>query len=193
MRFVVAQLGARRNYAVPVILKKAGLLERFYTDAAANVGLGRWIVKWGRLLGWSQTAARLAARRIPEIIQSKTVSLLPGRLLRQGSPTICRAGPAARFRAQLQFSRVFGLAAIRRGFGAATQIYTMLGECGPMIGEAKARGLTVAAEFYILLSAERIVAEEQRRFGEWEMPPLDFERMRSEFPEGSSLSFGGIP
>lgn len=31
-RVVVAQIGARRNYAVPIALEKAGLLEKLYTD-----------------------------------------------------------------------------------------------------------------------------------------------------------------
>jgi hypothetical protein len=38
MRFIVAHIGARRGYAVPAILQRAGLLERFYTDVCANAG-----------------------------------------------------------------------------------------------------------------------------------------------------------
>ena len=43
MKFIVVQIGARRGYAVPAILEKAGMLERFYTDICADVGLGRWL------------------------------------------------------------------------------------------------------------------------------------------------------
>jgi len=98
-----------------------------------------------------------------------------------------RSEPSARFREQLRSSREFGLAASRRGFGGATHVYSMMGECGPMIGAAKEHGLTVAMEFYILLSTERIVAEEQRRFAQWEPTPIDFESIRSEFPEQLEL------
>ena len=43
MRFIVAHTGARRGYAVPLILQRAGLLERFYTDVCASVGLGKLV------------------------------------------------------------------------------------------------------------------------------------------------------
>jgi glycosyltransferase involved in cell wall biosynthesis len=38
MTFIVAQLGARRHYAIPRILHEAGLLEHFYTDICAVKG-----------------------------------------------------------------------------------------------------------------------------------------------------------
>jgi len=38
MKIAVAQLGARRHYAVPFILNKAGLLSKLYTDICANKG-----------------------------------------------------------------------------------------------------------------------------------------------------------
>jgi glycosyltransferase involved in cell wall biosynthesis len=41
IRVAVAQIGARRRYAVPRALHKAGLLCAFYTDACVNIGLPR--------------------------------------------------------------------------------------------------------------------------------------------------------
>ena len=43
IRVAVAQIGARRRYAIPRALHKAGLLCAFYTDACANVGLPRFL------------------------------------------------------------------------------------------------------------------------------------------------------
>jgi glycosyltransferase involved in cell wall biosynthesis len=63
----------------------------------------------------------------------------------------------------------------------------MLGECGPLIGAAKNCELTVITEIYILLSAERILAEEQRRFPEWEPEPIDFDGVRNKFAEQREL------
>ena len=40
MKFLVAHIGARRAYAVPAILEKAGLLDRFYTDFCLGKGCG---------------------------------------------------------------------------------------------------------------------------------------------------------
>ena len=39
LRFIVLQPGARMHYAVPALLARAGMLERFYTDICADVGL----------------------------------------------------------------------------------------------------------------------------------------------------------
>ena len=39
-RFIAVQTGARRNYAVPSILEKVGILDAFYTDICANAGVG---------------------------------------------------------------------------------------------------------------------------------------------------------
>jgi glycosyltransferase involved in cell wall biosynthesis len=53
---VVAHLGARRHYAVPVILLKAGMLAHFYTDLYAGEG-------WPKLLNWIPTRLCLPAMR----------------------------------------------------------------------------------------------------------------------------------
>ena len=36
--YLVAQLGARRHYAIPRMLHEAGMLDRFYTDICAVKG-----------------------------------------------------------------------------------------------------------------------------------------------------------
>jgi len=187
MRFVVAHMGARRNYAVPLVLEQAGMLERFYTDLAGNVGLGTWLVKCGPLLGCRKAAAKLAGRRVPEVIRRKTVSLFAGKLWLRSIPRKDDSDRLTQFDTQLRRSRAFGCAAMRRGFGGATHLYSMLGECGPLIGAAKDCGLSVVTEIYILLSAERIVAEEQRKFPEWESEPINFDRVRNKFAEQREL------
>jgi glycosyltransferase involved in cell wall biosynthesis len=63
----------------------------------------------------------------------------------------------------------------------------MLGECGPLIGAAKHCGLSVITEIYILLSAERIVAEEQRKFPQWEPEPIAYHSVRNKFAEQREL------
>ena len=61
MSVVVAQLGARMHYAVPRLLERAGLLERFYTDICAAKD-------WPRLL-----------RLIPPALRPGGVQRLLGR------------------------------------------------------------------------------------------------------------------
>src|ERR1041384_4984047 len=70
-RIAVAQLGARRHYAIPAMLYRAGLLSGFYTDMCADVG-------WGRALGCFIPPAlrpggiqRLLARRVKDVPREK--------------------------------------------------------------------------------------------------------------------------
>ena len=62
LRFVVAQIGARRGYAVPAILDQAGLLERFYTDICGDLGWGRRIARARYIPGLRSSLSRLAGR-----------------------------------------------------------------------------------------------------------------------------------
>ena len=64
---LVAQLGARRHYAIPRILYQGGILERFYTDICAVKGLPKYL------------------RFIPERLQTKSIARLTGRVP-QGLP-----------------------------------------------------------------------------------------------------------
>src|SRR5206468_3955169 len=89
--------------------------------------------------------------------------------------------PAANFRNSLRFSAALGKAMVRRGFGKATHVYSMLGECGPLIVEARKNCLAVISEIYILLSAERILAEERKQFPDWQCDAPDYSSIRREF------------
>ena len=183
MRFVVAQIGARHAYAVPAALERAGLLEHFYTDLTADTGVGGWLVKWGPLLGAGRMSQRLARRRLPECIRAKTTTLGWATLRHGCYRALCRPGPEENFRRQLRWDRALGTAMVRQGFGQGTHFYSMLGECAPMLAEAKRRELGTAVEIYILLSAERILKREQAAFPGWESAAPDFDAIRREFSE----------
>jgi glycosyltransferase involved in cell wall biosynthesis len=187
MRFIVTQTGARRGYAVPLLLEKAGVLERFYTDLAGNVGLGKWFVKFGPLLGYRKLAAKLRARRVPDSIKDRTVTFGGLTLWFECNRAFRAPDPAAQFRTQLHWSRALGSAMARRGFGNATHLYSMLGECGPVLKSARRHGLTTVTEIYILLSAEKILAQEHRQFPQWEQQIPNLDLVRSEFGEQKTL------
>src|SRR5437899_4851439 len=74
MKIVVAHTGARRGYAVPSILETAGMLERFYTDICADVGLGRALTSVLELGLRTRELRRLASRRLPNNIIDKTTT-----------------------------------------------------------------------------------------------------------------------
>ncbi len=58
-RFIVMQVGARMHYAVPALFARAGMLERFYTDAHA----GDWPVRFG-FSWWPVFAQPRVVRRV---------------------------------------------------------------------------------------------------------------------------------
>jgi glycosyltransferase involved in cell wall biosynthesis len=187
MRFIVFQNGARRGYAVPAIFEKAGMLERFYTDICADVGLGKWLSAGRCLPLIGNRLQRLASRRLPSEIKAKTRTFtIP--MLRHGLRLAFGTKEGAgRFREHLRWSREMGEAMTLAGFGRATHVFSMLGEGGPLLVEAKRRGLKVVSEVYILLSTERILAEERKLFPDWEPAQPDYAAIRREFPESNVL------
>ena len=160
------------------ILEQAGLLERFYTDLCGDLGWGRQIARARFVPGLRPSLSRLAGRRLPDATR---------RLTRTFDWPACRhalraarthADAAAAFRAQLSFSDSLGRAMARAGYGAATHLYSMLGECGPFLAEGHRRGLTVVADVYILLSTDQLLAEERRAFPGWEPDVPDYAAIR---------------
>ena len=181
MKFLVAQIGARRGYAVPAILEGAGMLERFYTDMTGDVGVTKWLARSGSQFGLNGALGRLASRRLPESIRTRTSTFLAPSLRHTCRLAFSSASPSGRFREHLRWSTDLGHVMIERGFGSATHVFSMLGECGPLLVEAKRRGLAVVSEVYILLSTERIVTAERRSFPDWEPPQPDPNGIRKEF------------
>ena len=174
MKFIVAQVGARRGYAVPAILQKAGMLERFYTDIAGDIGFGAVFSAAGALPLVGESARRLVARRLPFDIRAKTTTFPGITLPHVFRRLIIARDPAAACREDVRFSDALGRAMARRGFGSATHMYSMLGECGPLFAEGKRRGLIVVSEIYLALNTERILTEERKKFPSWEENAPDY-------------------
>jgi Glycosyl transferases group 1 len=174
VKFIVAQVGARRGYAVPAILEKAGMLERFYTDITGDIGLGAVVSAAAILPLVGKSARRLGARHLPFNIRAKTTTF-PGISLVHALRGAMMAGdPAAACREDVRFSNALGMAMMQCGFGSATHMYSMLGECGPLFAEGKRRGLTTVSEIYVPLSTERILTEERKKFPGWEFKVPDY-------------------
>ena len=174
MKFIAAQVGARRGYAVPAILEKAGMLDRFYTDITGDIGLGAVFSAAAVLPLVGKSARRLAARRLPFNIRAKTTTFPGITLPHVFRRVIIARDPAAECREGVRFSDALGRAMARRGFGSATHMYLMLGECGPLFAEGKRRGLVTVSEIYIPLSTERILTEERKKFLGWEFNVPDY-------------------
>src|SRR5262249_35752622 len=174
MKFIVAQVGARRGYAVPSILEKAGMLERFYTDITGNIGLGAVVSAAAVLPLVGKSARRLSARHLPFNLRAKTETLPGITLVHVLREAMVARDPAAECREGVRFSNALGRAMLRCGFGSATHMYSMLGECGPLFAEGKRRGLVTVSEIYVPMSTERILLEERKKFPGWELNAPDY-------------------
>src|SRR5262249_42231731 len=174
MKFIVAQVGARRGYAVPAILQKAGMLERFYTDLAGDIGLGAVFSAAGALPLIGKSARRLVGRRLPFDIQSRTTTFPGITLSHVFRRVIIARDPAAECREGVRFSDALGRAMARRGFGTATHMYSMLGECGPLFAEGKRRGLVPVSAIYVPMRTERRLLEERKKIPGWGVNAPDY-------------------
>lgn len=176
--FIMAQVGARRSYAVPAILASAGMLEAFYTDICGNVGLGRALSLAGSILS---NAGRLQRRRVPPLVAPRTKTFPLLTLAYACRNRFDRTDPQSRFRSQCQWQHSMGRAAARN-HSRATHLFSMLGEFPPLLLAARERGLAVVTEVYTLLSLERILAEERKLYPSWEPEDHDLSSVRREFP-----------
>jgi glycosyltransferase involved in cell wall biosynthesis len=184
-RYIVAQVGARRRYAVPAILAAAGMLDRFYTDICGNVGLGR-ILSWGG--AFSPKLARLAGRQVPTQVASHTRTFPLRTALHLCCNQLAPRDCTARYRSNVLWQVAVGRSAARKGFGEATHLFSMLGEFPTLVAAAKERGLCVVSEIYIVLAADEIVAKERSVFPSWEAEPGNFDSVRRElFTEDALL------
>jgi glycosyltransferase involved in cell wall biosynthesis len=178
--FIMAQVGARRNYAVPAMLASAGMLETFFTDICGNVGFGRAL----SVAGWmSSSAARLRRRRIPSAVVPYTKTFPLRTLAHILLDQFNGADPRSQFRSQCQWQHSMGQAASRLDCGHATHLFSMCGELSPLLRAAKERGLSVVTEVYLQLSMERIFAEERKRYPSWEPEDHDLSDVRRDFPD----------
>jgi glycosyltransferase involved in cell wall biosynthesis len=181
-RYIVAQMGARRGYAVPKILAQAGMLERFYTDVCGNQGWGRWLALGARLPLLGPTLRKLANRKVPETVLPFTTTFAAPNLRWHFHRLLHRNESAdAQFRTSITLGMELGEAACANDQGDATHLFVMLTEFSPLMREAKRRGVKVVSEIYILLSSVRIENEERAAFPDWEPIPMDVLKVMPEF------------
>ncbi|MFT3913269.1 MAG: glycosyltransferase family 4 protein [Anaeromyxobacteraceae bacterium] len=136
MRWVVLYTGARMGYAVPAMLARRGLLERFYTDAHAPTWLPASLASLPLL---PRGVSRLLGRRLPPELEGKVASV----------PLAAR--DEERLRARV----------LADGFGEAGGLYTLTAADLPVVRAAKERGLRVVHEQIIAPHVGREVRSER--------------------------------
>ncbi|UZQ55317.1 glycosyltransferase family 4 protein [Trichothermofontia sichuanensis B231] len=167
-RFIVIQTGARRNYAVPSILAKADMLEVLYTDLCADDGIGQWLERYCPKFLRHNGIRRLLERKVPHHLAGKVETCDWIALRYLIAKKLAANNPLKQHHALSLFNQAFGQAAINKGLGGATHIFSMFGEGTPFLEYAKQNGLKVITEIYISPATDRIVQSERDRFPELE-------------------------
>ncbi len=167
-RVVTAQFGARHGYAIPAAFAGTDMLERFYTDACGNVGIGGVLARTAARLGRKGAAARLLGRTVPDGVKSRTRTF--ERFAFEFARNIAGVDTAAGIRARDAAFERFGELIARSGFGEATHFYSIMHEAGPAAAAAREKGLRVGADVCITPSWDVLLRAEQERFPDWGCP-----------------------
>ena len=169
LRIVVAMLGARRHYAIPRILQEAGLLNRFFTDFHAGLGLRRWARSILPEFMLGDNVARLLERHSSGIPRDKIYSFpwfgLCRTLRRRGANS-----PSRRLKSYLEWNREFGRRVCAHWPEDANAAYVFNGAALEILEVARSRGAKgfldqTAAPWAV---EESLLAEERGSWPGWE-------------------------
>jgi len=168
-RIVVAQIGARRHYAIPVLLERAGLLEAFFTDLHADIWQLRMLERTIPRKLQPASMKRLLGRRVENVPLDK-IECFPWfgvrRILQERKAT----SPGALLRKYLRANSRFCELVLGRGLGNADTLYVFNGAGLELMQTARRRGLRVILEQTAAPLAwdELLLAEERDRWPGWE-------------------------
>jgi len=166
LHVLVAQNGARHNYAIPAVLAEIGALEAFYTDAYGQGTIERLATRIGVLPGLRSGMRRLEARQVPEAVARATRSFPLAAALDAAGQRVAGLG--------------WGTPALNRclrsvDLGGTNLVYSSLGWGRELLQQARARGIPVVTELYARPSLVKTYQDEFRAFPGWEaeMPLKD--------------------
>ncbi len=170
MRFIAVQTGARRNYTVPAILAKAGILEALYTDICADAGIGEVLDKFCPQFLRKGQLNNLLNRRVPSELKDK-VHTFDSTALRYLARNKLAGNNLIKTNEAIEhFNHEFSNAMIRKGLCNATHLFSMFGEGIDFIKFANERGVKIVTEIYISPISHRIIQAERSIYPEIEPP-----------------------
>lgn len=163
---LMVQDGARLHYAVPVALKRAGILARMVTDWYTKPGsLNEWI---GRAIGLISAAQ---GRRLRERHCAELDDVSIDTSIRQTFSHQRRHRYADRMAFYQHESRQAARRLLRRGFGEANAVMGFIRNAHPDIFEqARRRGMVTVGDQMIAPAVEELrqFKRQQERFGDWQ-------------------------
>lgn len=142
--YVIAQLGARRHYAIPRILHANGLLAKFHTDICSDKGVGR-ISRYIPLRLQNHALRRLADRQIGTI-PLNLITTYDALGFRYRLSQLFASSDSDAVLKQLRIAREFCEKVILSGFEAATGVYLFIGTGLEVAERARSNGLRVVLD-----------------------------------------------
>lgn len=166
-RILVAQLGARRRYAVPVALDQAGMLGLLVTDVTANDLVGR-LARVGQRIWPNAFLKKLASRQVGQIPPEK-IKTFPWFGLRRRLRAIVKEGKAVRLRHARDNAR-FAARVAKLVLNSFDAVYVFNGAGLEIARAAKEAGIKVILDQTSapVRMEEQILAEERKRWPGWE-------------------------
>jgi glycosyltransferase involved in cell wall biosynthesis len=176
-----AQLGARMHYAVPRIFWGAGMLERLYTDFAADKGWLRLVTGLASPRLINGLPARIVAR-VPAGLPPSKVVHWPEFALEYFWRQRRAKSRSETTATHLWAAREFCRRIIRHGLRDASSVYTFNSAGLELLEYARERGLFCVMEQTIAPAEmqEELLAGEHRAFPRWEPLP-DADPQMAEF------------
>jgi glycosyltransferase involved in cell wall biosynthesis len=169
-RFIAVQTGARRNYAIPTILEKAGLLEALYTDLCADSGIVSVIDRILPQFFHKGSLSNLLNRHVSSELKDKVFTFDLAALRYLARQKLAGENQIKQHEALTIFDREFGQAMIDRGIRQATHIYSMFGEGSDFLEFSQKHQVKVVTEFYISFMTHKIVQNEREKYPFLESP-----------------------
>jgi glycosyltransferase involved in cell wall biosynthesis len=168
-RWVVSQIGARRHYAIPAILERAGLLERFYTDLCAEAPLVR-ALEFAIPRSLRPRAIDRLLTRTVSLVPRKKIQCFPLFSLRRILSRNDGDSTADSYRTWLEANRRFNLHVVRAGFGTGDTVYVFNGAGLEILERAKQLGLqTVVDQTDAPVAVEEsLLSRERAEWPAWE-------------------------
>ena len=169
MRIAVAQIGARRHYAVPAIFEHTGLLELLYTDLTADALPLRFLNCVVPEVIRPNGLRRLLGRHAAGVPRNK-LRCFPRFALRRVSQRRKATTPCQLTHSFLNDNIEFCRLVTRRGMGNANTIYAFNGAALEIFEWARQSGIRTIVDQTIAPVAveESLMAEERRRWPSWE-------------------------
>lgn len=163
MKILVAQLGARRHYLVPVALHQAGILDRFVTDFYA----GKLSAAFARALP-SSLASRAGSRRTLNLPTGK-VSSLPIFALAAKIDALIFSRSTSQSRRWIKTGRQFATLSSAYLNHDTTHVFAFTSAAKELFAQAKAMGVRCILDHATAPRRHEmaLVSQEHDRFPEW--------------------------